>query len=339
MNKPIRRMAVACLVLFLALLFNASYLQYFEAEELNDRAGNRRVLDAEFARERGAILVAGSQVAESVPSDDRYEYQRRYLQPFKFAHATGFYSYVYGATAIELSQNPVLSGSDPRLFVNRLVDMVGDTQPKGGSVALTLDPAAQTAAFEGLRALGNRTQGAVVAIEPSTGRMLAMVSNPTYDPNQLASHDFAAVTESYQRLISAPGDPLFNRAIQGTYPPGSTFKLVTAAAALESGDYDAETLVPGGAELDLPQSTATLPNSNGGTCGGERVTLTQALMVSCNVAFGAVGLDLGEAKLGAQAEKFGFGRRYLGGLGNQAVSRFPESPDAPQTALSAIGQF
>ncbi len=339
MNQPIRRMAVACMVLFLALLLNASYLQYFQAEELNDRAGNRRVLDAEFSRERGAILVEGTQVAESVKSDDRFEYQRRYLQPFKYAHSTGFYSYIYGATAVEQSQNQILSGSDPRLFVNRIVDMVSNSQPKGGSVALTLDPAAQTAAFEGLRALGERTQGAVVAIQPSTGRILAMVSNPTYDPNLLAAHDFAAVERSYTRLIDAPGNPLFNRAIQETYPPGSTFKLVTAAAALESGDYTPETLVPGGAELDLPQSTDTLPNSNGSTCGGNRITLTQALMVSCNVAFGAVGLDLGGDALRATAERFGFGQRYLGGLGGQAVSRFPEDPDAPQTAISAIGQF
>jgi penicillin-binding protein A len=339
MNQPIRRMAVACLALFLALLLNASYVQYFQAEELNDRAGNRRVLDAEFSRERGAILVAGTQVAESVRSEDRFEYQRRYRQPLKYAHTTGFYSYIYGASALEQSQNQILSGSDPRLFVNRIVDMVSNSQPKGGSVALTLDPDAQTAAFDGVRALGEQALAAVVAIEPSTGQILAMVSNPTYDPNLLAAHDPNAVQRSYQRLIDAEGDPLFNRAIQETYPPGSTFKLVTAAAALESGDYDPETLVPGGAELDLPLSTDTLPNANGSTCGGEQITLTQALMVSCNVAFGAIGLDLGDDALREQAEKFGFGQRYLGGIGGQAVSRFPAEPDAPQTAISAIGQF
>ncbi len=195
MNQPIRRMAVACLVLFLALLLNASYVQYFQADELNERAGNRRVLDAEFSRERGAVLVAGSPVAQSVESNDRYEFQRRYGQPFRYAHVTGFYSYLYGATGIEQSQNPILSGSDPRLFVNRVVDMLSSKQPQGGSVSLTLDPAAQQAAYDGIQALGGRTQAAVAALDPATGRVLALVSNPTFDPNRLASHEFCAVQQ------------------------------------------------------------------------------------------------------------------------------------------------
>ncbi len=339
MNKPIRRLSVVFLGLFLALLLNASYVQYFQADELNDRAGNRRIIDAEFSRERGAILVAGGPVAESVPSEDRFEFQRRYPEPLRHAHVTGFYSYEFGAAAVELTQNPILSGSDPRLFVDRLVDMVSSTQPTGGSVSLTLDPGAQVAAFDGLRALGESTQGAAVALEPATGRVLAMVSNPTYDPNVLASHDLSDVRDAWKRLLDAPGDPLVNRAIQETYPPGSTFKLVTAAAALGTGDYDPDTMVPGGATLDLPQSTATLPNSGGGDCGGEKVTLTQALMVSCNVSFGAIGLDIGADAMRQQAESFGFGERFLRGLSGQAASRFPPDPDPPSTALSAIGQF
>jgi peptidoglycan glycosyltransferase len=339
MNKPIRTMAVACMVLFLALLLNASYLQYFQADDLNGRNDNRRVRDAEFSRQRGPILVAGSQVAESVPSEDQFTYQRRYPQPLKYAHQTGFFSYIYGASGVESNQNEILSGSDSRLFVNRIVDMVSSTQPEGGSVSLTIDPAAQTAAYDGIRALGPETQGAVVALDPATGRILAMTSNPTYDPNQLASHDLDGVESTWDRLIGAAGKPLFNRAVQEIYPPGSTFKLVTAAAALESGDYDADTQVQGTATLDLPQTERTLPNSNGSDCGGPTVTLTQALMVSCNVAFGAIGLDLGDDALRETAEKFGFGQRYLNGLGGQAVSSFPAEPDAPQTALSAIGQF
>ena len=339
MNKPIRTMAVFCMVLFVALLLNASYLQYLKADDLNDNNDNRRVRDAEFSRERGPILVAGAQAAESVPVDDQFEYQRQYPQPFKYAHLTGFYSYIYGATGVESHQNDILSGSDQRLFVDRVVDMVSNTQPQGGAVSLTVDPAVQTAAFDGIQALGPDTQAAVVALDPSTGRILAMVSNPTYDPNLLASHDLDAVKTSYDQLISDPTNPMLNRAIAETYPPGSTFKLVTAAAALESGEYDVDTMVPGGAELDLPQTDNTLPNSGGGSCGGEKVTLTQALMVSCNVAFGAIGLDLGEEALLEQAEKFGFGQRYLLGLGGQAVSTFPEEAAGPLTAYSAIGQY
>ena len=144
MNKPIRTMAVFCMLLFLALLLNATYLQYISAGSLNDRSDNRRVRDAEFSRKRGAILVDGKPVAESVPVDDQFKYQRRYPTPLRYAHVTGFFSYIYGATGVESSQNQILSGSDPRLFVNRLVDIVSNTPPEGGSVSLTIDPAAQT---------------------------------------------------------------------------------------------------------------------------------------------------------------------------------------------------
>jgi penicillin-binding protein A len=338
-NRPIRAMAVFCMLLFLALLLNATYVQYVRADGLNSRDGNRRVIDAQFSRERGPILVGGDPVARSRPVDDRYQYQRRYAQPFKYAHLTGFFSYLYGATAVEGSQNEILSGSDSRLFVDRVVDLVSNKQPQGGSVSLTIDPAAQTAAYDGIRALGPGTEAAVVALEPATGRILAMVSNPTYDPNRLASHDLGEVQDAYERLIAAPGDPLFNRAIQETYPPGSTFKVVTSAAALESGRYDPGSTVLGGSTYRLPGTTTDLPNFGGSDCGGERITLTQALVVSCNVSFAALGVDLGRDALQAQASAFGFGQQYLEGLSGQAASVFPDDLDEPGTALSAIGQF
>ncbi len=178
-----------------------------------------------------------------------------------------------------------------------------------------------------------------MALEPSTGKVLAMVSNPTYDPNRLASHDFSAVQQAWKQLDADPRRPLLNRGIQEVYPPGSTFKLVTAAAALSSGQYTPQTEVKGGARLDLPQTSTDLVNENGGNCGGERITLTQALEVSCNVSFGDIGLRLGADALRAQAEKFGFDQTYLDGLNGQVSSRFPADPDEPQTALSAIGQF
>jgi peptidoglycan glycosyltransferase len=338
-NKQIRTMAVGCLALFLALLLNATYLQYVHAGDLNDRSDNRRVRDAEFSRERGAILVGGKAVAESTKVDDRFAFQRKYLQPFKYAHLTGFFSYVYGATGVEANQNDILSGSDPRLFVNRVVDTLSNTPPKGGSVTLTIDPAAQTAAFDGIQALGPQTQAAVVALEPRSGKILAMVSNPTYDPNLIADHDASTQTTNYERLLKSPTKPMVNRAIQEIYPPGSTFKLVTAAAALESGKYDPDTIVQGGASLKLPQASKPLTNDNGSTCGGEKITLTQALMTSCNVSFGKIGLDLGADKLREEADKFGFGQRYLSGLSPQAVSTFPADAPGPYPAYSAIGQY
>jgi penicillin-binding protein A len=339
MNKPIRTMSIFCMLLFAALLLNATYLQYVDAGSLNKRSDNKRVRDAEFSRKRGAIVAGGTSVAESRPTRDQYAYQRVYKQPLKYAQLTGYYSYIYGRSAVEASENDILSGSDPRLFVNRVVDLVGNSQPKGGSVSLTVDPRAQSAAFEGLRALGEHVEGAVVALEPSTGKVLAMVSSPTYDPNLLASHQFARVQRSWKQLTADRKRPLLNRALQEVYPPGSTFKLVTAAAALSSGQYTPDTKVQGGASLDLPQTSTNLVNENGNNCGGSRITLTQALEVSCNVSFGSIGLRLGAAALREQAEKFGFDQTYLNDLPGQVASRFPAKPDAPQTALSAIGQF
>ncbi len=339
MNKPIRAMAIFCLLLFVALLLNATYLQYVKAGELSARADNKRVRDAEFSRKRGAILVAGKPIAESVPVKDQYRFLRTYSEPRKYAQISGYYSYIYGRNAIELTQNSILSGSDPRLFVRRVVDLLGNSQPKGGSVTLTIDPKAQTAAYDGLRKLGHHVQGAVVALEPSTGKILALTSSPTYNPNALSSHDFTAIQDAWTRYTEDPLRPLSDRAIQEILPPGSTFKLVTAAAALSSGQYTPQSTVPGGTSLDLPQTSTPLVNENGSNCGGDRITLTQALAVSCNVSFGWLGLQLGDDALREQANKFGFDDTYLRDLNGQAASRFPANPDPPQTALSAIGQF
>ncbi|WP_322920679.1 peptidoglycan D,D-transpeptidase FtsI family protein [Nocardioides renjunii] len=337
MNKPIRVVSVFCLVLFLALLVNSTYLMYVRADDLSDDPRNRRVITAAYSRERGAILVGNDAIARSVPSDDRYEFQRTYTQPLKYAPVTGYFSF-YGQTGIERSQNAVLSGDDSRLFVTRLVDMLSNSDPQGGNVQLTIDAAAQDAAWEGLENLPGDAQGAVVALEPTTGRVLAMASTPTFDPNNLASHDFGAVRDLSVELNNDPRQPLINRGIGTTLPPGSTFKLVTAAAAIESGDYDADSMVPGGFRFQLPQSTTSVGNYDGGDCGGRRITLTQALQVSCNVTFLSLANELGVEAMADQAEAFGFNSTSLEDLGGQATSLYPRDMDPPQTALSGIGQ-
>ncbi len=244
---------------------------------------------------------------------------------------------------MEATQNSILSGSDSTLFVNRVIDLVDNQSPKGGSVTLTVDPDAQQAAYDGLKALGDNVQGAVVAIEPRTGKILAMVSSPSFDPNRLATHDFDEVGRAKQRLERNELSPLNNRAIEEVLPPGSTFKLVTAAAALEGGTYEPDSSVSGAARLDLPLTDTDLVNESGGSCGGEQITFTQALQVSCNVSFGEVGMKIGADRIRETAEKFGFGKRAFTDLDDaltrQALSRFPDDPDKPQTALSAIGQF
>jgi penicillin-binding protein A len=337
-NKPIRTMAVFSLLLFLALMINATYLQYVSAGGLNADSRNRRVIEAAFSRDRGPIVVARNAVAESVKTDDEFKYQRVYGQPLRYAHVTGYFSFD-SQTGIEQTQNAVLSGEDPRLFVTRLVDLVNNAPPKGGQVQLTLDPAAQNAAYDGLSALGPDVQGAVVALQPDTGQVLAMVSLPTYDPNRLADHDRAAVADAYKELDRDPTQPLLNRAIQTRLPPGSTFKIVTASAALENGLVeDADSLVPGGPTYQLPQSTAVIDNG-GRSCGSGKITLTQALVNSCNTTFLALADELGNEKMLEQSEAYGFNSHYLDDLRPQAISVYPEDMDRPQTALSGIGQF
>ena len=337
MNKPIRVVSVFCLLLFLALLVNSTYLMYVRSDALSQDPNNRRIITATFSRERGAILGGQEAIAPSVPSDDKYKFQRTYSQPFKYAPLTGYFSW-YNQTGVERSQNAVLAGDDSRLFVTRLVDLLSNSDPKGGNVQLTVDAAAQDAAWAGLEALPGDAQGAVVALEPTTGRVLAMASTPTFDPNNFASHDFGAVAELGERLNNDPREPLINRAIGTTLPPGSTFKLVTAAAAIESGNYDADSMVPGGFRFQLPQSSDTIGNHDGGNCGGRRITLTQALQVSCNVTFLSLANELGNDAMAEQAEKFGFNDTSLEDLGGQAPSLYPRDMDAPQTAMSGIGQ-
>jgi peptidoglycan glycosyltransferase len=341
-NRPIRNIAVACLVLFVALLLNINYVQFVEADSLNAKNGNKRVINEEFSRDRGAILVDGEPVAESVKSKDEFKFQRTYPDGGLYAPLTGYFSYVFGRGGLENSQNRVLSGSDNRLFVNRVVDLVSNKQPKGGSVELTIDPLAQKAAAEGLERLGKNTKGAVVALDPQSGAVLAMVSQPSYNPNRLASHDFGAVQESWNALNADENKPMLNRTTQQTLPPGSTFKLVTAAAALEDGVVDnIDDKIKAGSKLTFPGIQYTLPNENGGNCGGNSITFERALNVSCNVAFGALAGKIGQEKLAAQATKFGFGTDPLDGLAGDA-SRFTvggNKLEAPQLAQSGIGQY
>ncbi|MGH3457429.1 peptidoglycan D,D-transpeptidase FtsI family protein [Aeromicrobium sp.] len=342
MNKPIRSLAIACLVMFVALLANANYVQFVEADSLNAKNGNKRVINEEFSRDRGAILVGDDPVAESVRSKDEYKYQRRYTDGKLFAPVTGYFSYIFGRGALENSQNRVLSGSDNRLFVNRVVDLLSSKQPKGGSVETTLDARAQKVAASGLQALGENTKGAVVALDPSTGAVLAMVTQPSYNPNVLASHDFSAVADDWQRLTTDRNQPMLNRASQQTLPPGSTFKLVTAAAALENLDIKPDDKVKAGRTLGFPGGiTYKLTNSDDGNCGGERITFERALNVSCNVSFGSLAVRVGQSDMDAQARKFGFGTDPLVGLATYPSRFTAEGTDleAPQLAQSGIGQF
>lgn len=335
MTVPLRRLAVAVLALFGLLLINANYVQVVQAGSLRNNPHNGRVLLQEYSRQRGPIVVADASVARSVATRDALKYLRLYPGGRLYAPVTGFYSLVYGATGIERAENSVLSGTDDRLFVDRISDLFTGRSPSGGAVVLTLDPNAQRAAAA---ALGER-RGAVVALDPRSGAVLAMVSSPTFDPAALSSHNPAKIRAAYAALSKDPDEPLLNRAISQTYPPGSLFKVVTAAAALSSGRYTPETEVAAPDALALPQTNRSLRNFGGETCANGRTdTLAHALQISCNTAFASIGLDLGTEVLRDRAQRFGLGGELSIPL---AVARsvFPAELDEPQTAFSAIGQF
>ncbi|QLQ17417.1 MAG: penicillin-binding protein 2 [Micropruina sp.] len=329
MNRPIRAVAVVALLMSFALLANLSFNYLARQDSLNAQSGNRRVQDANFAQDRGAILVGNKAVAETVAVKDRFKFQRKYSDGKLYAPITGFYSYQYGATGLEQGYSQELAGNDSSQLIGRLVNLATGTKPKGASVQTTIDAGAQKAAAQALGGL----KGAVVALNPKTGAILAMVTSPSFDPNAIATHDLADATAAWNTLRDDKSKPLANRATREIFPPGSTFKTVVAAAALEAG-YEPDTLVRADS-VKLPGTNVTIP----GSCGGTKITLTQALAVSCNPAFARLGMELGADALREQAEKFGFGTRFLPDLGNSAASRFPEDPDKPQTAMSAIGEF
>lgn len=182
-------------------------------------------------------------------------------------------------------------------------------------------------------------QGAVVAIRPKTGEIIAMVSKPTFDPNLLAVHDTGQVIATYNQLLDDPLDPLINRTLAGALdPPGSTFKLVVASAALESGKYTADSAFPNPATLTLPETNFDIGNSDGGTCGpGENATIATAVRLSCNIPMAELGAQLGYRSILDQAERFGFNESIDVPL-HSTQSVYPRVLDAPQTMLSAFGQ-
>jgi penicillin-binding protein A len=334
-NAPVRRLAVVVSILFASLLVSTTLIQYVFAADLNARPDNRRTLLSTYARERGSILVGQTAVASSVPSDDQYKFQREYSDGELYAHVTGFYSFYGASGGLEQAENSFLSGSSDKLFYRRVSDLFTGRRPQGATLETTLDPAVQRAASDAM----TRIRGAAVALDPKTGAILAMVSHPTFDPNSVAGHDLDVLDANYEALNTDPDKPLVNRGINELYPPGSVFKVVTAAAALSTGEYTEDTVVPGPAILELPGTTASLPNMFDGPCGpNDEVTMTEALAISCNTAFASVGMDIGADAIRAQAEKFGFGDTLSIPM-RVTPSTIPAELNEPQLAQSSIGQF
>lgn len=335
MNRELKRVTLVVLVMFLTLFVASSIIQYAQAEALAEDPRNSRTLYESYSVERGPILVGGEPIAFSQPSDDNYQFQRVYANGLLYAPITGFIPVNGEATGLERSMNSYLSGQSSSQFFDQLNRLISGQDPMGASVGVSIDPFIQQTAWD---ALGDYT-GAVIVTEPATGRILAMVTKPTYDPNALAVHDGAALQDTYEALLADPGNPLFNRATGGDMnPPGSVFKLVVTAAALESGQYTPESTFPNPATYTLPGSSSVVRNSSGGTCGGgAEVTLADALRLSCNIPFAELGVRLGDDAIREQAEKFGFNFEFE--IPNLTEpSTYPRALDDAQTALTAFGQ-
>ncbi|USQ83461.1 penicillin-binding protein 2 [Streptomyces phaeoluteigriseus] len=332
MTRHIRQAAVFCALLLVALLVNATRVQVVRSEAYDDNPANRRAVIARYGQPRGDIVVEDVPVTGSRDTREQLRYERTYLNGPLYAPVTGFASQVYGTTFLEHAHDGVLSGTDPRLSPLPLWNDVTRSRPAGGHVVTTLNPRAQRAAYEGLAG----RKGAVAAVEPSTGRILALVSAPSYDPAALSGNG-PGVEREWARLNSDPDRPMLNRAVRQTYPPGSTFKVVTAAAALDAGvirDLDAPTGSP--APYRLPGTTTLL--TNGGE-GCEDAPLREAFMWSCNTVFAKLGVDVGLTDMTGTAEAFGFNAADVRIPFAVAQSTFDTSLDRAQLALSSIGQY
>jgi penicillin-binding protein A len=339
-NRALRRISAAVLVMFVVLLINVNYLQGFDTASLANEPNNARAFEAQFQYQRGNIVTSdGVTIAESKPSGDVYKYKRYYPYGPVYAHVTG-YDTLYSQTGIEAAENSLLSGSDSALTVRNVIDLLTGKQRKGANVTLTLNSKAQTAAYNALAAEGK--PGGVVAIDPKTGQILALASYPSYNPNVLATHSGKQLNSADAALLKAAGNPLFNRATQGTFPPGSTFKIVTSSALLtQSPSTTINTKVASPTELTLPQTSHVLTNDLGEVCGdgSGQVPLIAAFAQSCDTTFAKIGMDLGGGTLNAMAEKFGMNNPNLTIPLPVAQSNYVIPPSLPLTAFSAIGQF
>ena len=332
MNKSLRGVSLVAALMFLALMVNSTLNYALRSDGLNNDPANRRVANSQFNSARGSILVSNTPVAQSVAaSGGQFSMQRTYTNGALYAPITGYYSYIYGRSGLEQSYNPELSGEDDSQFFSRMIAEASGQTPQGATVQTTLDPDAQQAAWD---ALGGRT-GAVVAYDYTTGAILSWVTSPSYDPAELANSDLAASQAAWESLNAAASNPMSDRATQQIYPPGSTFKLVVAAAALENGKT-ADSTVASPVTLPLPNTSTVLPNAV--NCGGTTSTIDHALTVSCNTAFANLGMELGDDAIREQADKFGFESPFTGDF-TSATSTFPSDPDAAQLAMSSIGQF
>ncbi|MEU4333118.1 penicillin-binding transpeptidase domain-containing protein [Micromonospora lupini] len=350
MNAPLRRVGIVVMVLFGLLFANLNWIQAYKADEYRTSDYNGRVQVADYKRKRGNIEAGGTAVATSKETTGKLKFQRSYPGGAKYAHVLGYKPVNLADTGIEQVENDFLAGTSDQLIGDRFKDMFTGDETGGGNVLLTLSKRAQDVAYDQMR--NNQVdakRGAAIAIDPRTGAVQALVSMPSFDPNPLVSHNTTEAAAEINKLEQNPDGPLKNRALSETLPPGSTFKIVVAAAALENG-VTKTTPIPAGSSYTPPTSGTPIRNAVASICPEPQVTLLEAVTESCNTGFAQLGVRLGADKVKEKARQFGFEQEDLtvgqlgeGGL-RTAASRTGDmlnpdgSTDPAALAQSSIGQ-
>jgi peptidoglycan glycosyltransferase len=342
MNRALLRLSMACLAMFVLLLINVNYVQAFQSTSLAGKPGNIRIFDQQFQYQRGSIVASGDggnvKIAQSRQTKGSSGfYHRQYLDGPAFAPVTGYDS-IYGKTGIEAAENKELSGTDPQLEVHNFISLITGKPKLGATVSLTISPRAQKAAYQALQQDGGH-EGAVVAINPSTGAILAMASFPTYNPNSYATLDGKKLVRIDNKNRANPAEPLLNRALQQTFPPGSTFKIVTSSAAFSTGKVaGVNTPIPAPNTLPIGNGHVLI-NDDNETCGDGNPPIIQAFWLSCNTAFGKLGIRLTGSVLRKYADAYGFNNPDLTIPLPVAASVVPTETDPAFEAFTAIGQL
>lgn len=337
MNRSIRAVTIFCLLLVVAMVANLTWIQGFQTDRLAKNSLDRRQYYDMKSRQRGQISAGGEILAHSVKGANDM-YNREYVSdPDAFGPVEGYLSDRYGTAGIEASQNNILNGTDDSLFTKRFTDTLTGKETEGANVELTIDPKTQRVAYDAMTSRGY--SGAVVALRPSTGEVLALASTPGYDPRSIVTSNAEEAQQNWAALNNNPESPLLNHATQQTLPPGSTFKLITTAAAMEKNNVNANTTVTAEPQITLPDSYTTMENYDGERCGsGSVTTLSTAFTLSCNTTFAQLGMAAGTEQFKKTAKAFGVGETADGfGLPVQ-TSTVGEIADQPSLAQSSIGQ-
>lgn len=340
MNRPLRRVAIAGLLLLAVLMINVNYIQGSQADKLRTDPLNSRQFAEQFQHDRGPILAGGVTLArsEQTGGKDTKDFQRIYSQGALYSPITGFVS-VFQRTGVEGAENGLLDGTDNRLTVHNWFDALVGKKPTGATVQTTVLPKAQQAAYDGIRARTLK-RGAAVAIDVHTGAILAMASFPSFNTNDVTAHDGTKANQAFEKLQNQSGNPMLNKAMNETFAPGSSFKIIDSAAAFESGGLNMNSPADAG-PLTLPESGIPLKNDDdGGVCGAGTPPLIDSFRQSCNTTFGRLALNLGRQRLGAMADAFGWGKTVAVEPGmTSAPSGFPhKNLGGDDLARAGIGQ-